>query len=87
MGVLGTVSVRIDQSVDGSFSGGKSGEMCGKTFVTAHIATVEFEIESNHRFLNPNSSGALDHLLRAFRVVLVEAVDPVALSIGSLHSS
>ena len=55
--------------------------------VTAKILTVEIEIESNQRFLNPNSSGALDHLHRALRVVLAEAVDPVAVFIGSLHSS
>ena len=61
--------------------------MCGTTFVTAQNAAVEIEIELNQRFLNPNRSGALDHLLRALRVVLAEAVDPVALSIGSLHAS
>jgi hypothetical protein len=72
----------------GLFSGGKSGEICGTTlFVTAQITAVEIEIESNQRFLNPNSSGALDHLHRALRVVLAEAVDPGALFIGSLHSS
>ena len=29
--------------------------MCGTTFVTAQIAAVEIEIESNERFLNPNN--------------------------------